>query len=141
MSWTIWPSRPAALRSVGLSLALLLSLCPEMAMSVGQECMASYYRTKSPACVDGLLTEFRQAPRAGSDPNTVIGFLAELFRSSPQERDRILSAEPSDYFKSVHLVSLYRAVSRTRPRNLPGRTTFLRSQTRFAQRIFRRSRR
>jgi hypothetical protein len=78
-------------------------------MSAGQECMASYYRTKSPACIDGILTEFRQAPRAGFDPNTLIGFLAELFRRSPQERDRILSAEPSDYFKSVHLVSLYRA--------------------------------
>ena len=78
-----------------------------MAMSAGQQCMASYYRAKSPACVDGILAEFRQAP--SSDPNTLIGFLAELFRSSPQERDRILWAEPSDQLKSVDLVSLYRA--------------------------------
>jgi hypothetical protein len=109
VSGTIWSGRPGAFRSVSFSLVLLTFLCPEVAISAGQECMASYYRTKSPTCIDGILVEFRQAPRAGFDSNTLIGFLAELFRSSPQERDRILSAEPSDYFKSVHLVSLYRA--------------------------------
>jgi hypothetical protein len=109
VSRTISPYRLAALKSVGFSIALLLSLYPEMAISMGQECMASYYRAKSPACVDGMLEEFRQASRTGSDPNTLIGFLAELFKSSPQERNRLLSAETSDYLKSVELVSLYRA--------------------------------
>jgi hypothetical protein len=109
VSWIIRSDLPAAMRNVGFSLALLAFLGPEVATAAGQECMASYYRTKSPACIDGILAEFGQAPRAGSDPNTLIGFLAELFRSSPQERDRILSAEPSDYLKSIHLVSLYRA--------------------------------
>jgi hypothetical protein len=108
VNWTTWPWRLAALKSVGISLALLL-LCPDMAMSMGQECMASYYRAKSPACVDGILAEFRQMPQGRSDPSTLIGFLAGLFRSSPQERDRILSAETSDYLKSIDLVSLYRA--------------------------------
>jgi len=89
------PHRLTVLKSIGFSLALLL-LSAEMAMSMGQECMASYYRAKSPACIDGTLAQFRQTSGHQSDPNTLIGFLAELFRSSPQERDRILSSESSD---------------------------------------------
>jgi hypothetical protein len=77
------------------------------ASALGQECMASYYRTRSSACVDGILADFRSAPRA--DPNTLTGFLAELFRSSPDERDRILKAETADYLKSIDLASLWLA--------------------------------
>jgi hypothetical protein len=105
--WTSWPGRLTALKIVGFSFAVLF-LYPEMALSMGQECMASYYRAKSPACVDGILAEYRQSGPA-RDPNNLIGFLAELFTSSAQERDRILSAESSDYLKSIDLLSLYRA--------------------------------
>jgi hypothetical protein len=72
--------------------------------------MASYYRSKQPSCVDDTLAQFRQEAGGGrADPNTVIGFLAELFRTSPQERERLLKAEPSDHVKSVDVISLYRA--------------------------------
>ncbi|WP_213288907.1 hypothetical protein [Bradyrhizobium sp. sGM-13] len=72
--------------------------------------MASYYRAKSPACVDDTRAQLRQmAANRQAEPNTIIGFLAELFRNSPQERERVLSAEPSNYMKSVDVISLYRA--------------------------------
>jgi hypothetical protein len=72
--------------------------------------MASYYRSKSAACVDDTLAQLRQTAASGrADPNTITGFLAELFRTSPQERERLLKAEPSDYMKSVDVISLYRA--------------------------------
>jgi hypothetical protein len=44
-----------------------------------------------------------------AEPSTIIGFLAQIFRGSAQERERILKAESSDYVKSVMLLSLYRA--------------------------------
>jgi hypothetical protein len=97
-----------ALSAAALLIALTISIVRcDPALALGQECMAAYYRTKSTACVDGILTEFRQKPR--SDPNTLIGFLAELFKDSPQERDRVLSAETADYMKSIDLASLWLA--------------------------------
>ena len=70
--------------------------------------MPDYYRTKAPGCVDSMLSQLRQtAPKA--EPNPMIGFLAQVFRTSPAEKRRILEAERSDYVKSVHLVVLYRA--------------------------------
>jgi hypothetical protein len=71
--------------------------------------MNDYYRTKRPGCLDSMLTQFRQAPRSKSDPNTIIGFLAQLFVTSPEEKQRILNDEPSDYVRSLDLVALYRA--------------------------------
>ncbi|XSC44946.1 hypothetical protein ACF1BQ_001050 [Bradyrhizobium sp. RDT10] len=72
--------------------------------------MASYYRSKQPSCVDDTLAQLRQTAASGrAEPNTIIGFLAELFRTSPQERERLLKAEPSNYMKSVDVISLYRA--------------------------------
>ena len=72
-----------------------------------QQCMTSYYREKSPACVDEVLAQFRQPPSRGSEP--MIGFLAQIFRSSPKERERILKEKSSDYRKAVILLLLYRA--------------------------------
>jgi hypothetical protein len=89
------------------SVLTFFSFSPRIGMAVGQECMHSYYRTKSSACIDEILADFRQRPQF--DPNTLIGLLAELFRTSPQERGRILKAEPSDQLKAIALVSLYRA--------------------------------
>jgi hypothetical protein len=101
-------TRPAILKSACMALSFLYS-CPDAAFAGVHECMASYYRTKSPVCVDELQTQLRQPPNARGDPSTIIGFLAQLFRTSSQERERIIKAEPSDYAKSVVLVSLYRA--------------------------------
>lgn len=71
--------------------------------------MNDYYRAKRPPCVDSILSQFRQAPRSKSDPSTMIGFLAQLFITSPAEKQRLLAKEPSDYVRSVDLVALYRA--------------------------------
>jgi hypothetical protein len=98
----------ARLRHAAAPILLLLScLKPDIALALGQECMLSYYRNPSQACIDGILLDFRQNPRA--DPNTLTGFLAELFRDSPEERDRILKAETADLMKSVDLASLWLA--------------------------------
>jgi hypothetical protein len=76
----------------------------------GQNCAADYYRTKLPSCVDSMLSQLRQMATSGkAEPNTIIGFLAQLFSTSPAERQRILDAEPSDYVRSVDLMALYRA--------------------------------
>jgi hypothetical protein len=67
-------------RCAVLLLCVVISLRPNAAQAIGQECMAMYYRSRSPACIDGMLAEFRQRPR--SDLNTLIGFLAQIFRTS-----------------------------------------------------------
>jgi hypothetical protein len=72
--------------------------------------MTGYYRTKSPGCVDDVLAQLRQMAASGrAEPNTIIGFLAEVFQTSPQERAHALKAEPSDYVRSIDLFSLYQA--------------------------------
>ncbi len=70
--------------------------------------MPDYYRTKAPSCVDNMLSQLRQTTPKG-EPNPMIGFLAQIFRTSPAEKKRILEGERSDYVKSVDLVALYRA--------------------------------
>jgi hypothetical protein len=98
----------AALSAATSLIALILSvICCDAVLALGQECMAGYYRTKSSACIDGILADFRNQP--GSDPNTLTGFLAELFKASPAERDRILKAETTDFMMSVDLASLWLA--------------------------------
>jgi hypothetical protein len=72
--------------------------------------MTSYYRAKSPACLDEVLAQIRQMPpNARAEPSAAIGFLARIFRDAPQERERILKSELSDNVKPVVLNSLYRA--------------------------------
>ena len=105
------PARPAKLGITGAVIALMfMQLCPGAAFAAAEGCTAIYYRAKSPACIDDALTTFRQAAESNNgEPDSLIGFLAELFRTSPRERERLLNAEPSHYVKSVHLISLYRA--------------------------------
>jgi hypothetical protein len=92
-----------------VAIALLFVQC-RSAGAANQDCMADYYRTKAPGCVDSVLSQFRQAA-AGSkaDPSTIIGFLAQLLVVSPEDKQRILNDESSDHVRSVHLVALYRA--------------------------------
>ncbi len=71
--------------------------------------MTDYYRSKPAGCVDATLSQLRTATRTNSDPSTVIGFLAQLFVTSPAEKARILDNEPSDYIMSVELMALHRA--------------------------------
>jgi hypothetical protein len=93
---------------LAVAIALLVQCWP--AGAAGQNCMNDYYRTKAPGCVDSMLSQLRQtAPNAKGEPNPMIGFLAQLFRESPAEKQRILNDERSDYVKSVDLVALYRA--------------------------------
>jgi hypothetical protein len=101
---------PAIRKKARIAFALtFLYFCPDIALAGGQECLASYYRSKSPGCIDDVLAQVRQLPPSSRDPNTLIGFFAQLFRASPEERERILKTEPSDYIKSIELVGLYRA--------------------------------
>jgi hypothetical protein len=75
-----------------------------------QQCMTSYYRTKSPACLDEVLGQIRQMPaNTRAEPSATVGFLAEIFRSSAPERERTLKSELADNAKSIVLNSLYRA--------------------------------
>jgi hypothetical protein len=101
--------RSARRPSAAFALALLCFL-PAVGVASAQQCMTSYYREKSPACVDEVLAQFRQKPpNPRAEPSNMIGLLAQIFSSSAQERERILKAESSDYVKSVMLLSLYRA--------------------------------
>jgi hypothetical protein len=86
------------------------TFCSGVSFAAGQDCTTSYYRTRPPACVDDVLTQLRQRPpNPRAEPNSIIGFLAQLFRAFPQERERILKADLSENVKPVILVSLYRA--------------------------------
>jgi hypothetical protein len=89
-------------------IALLLIQCWP-AIAADSNCMNDYYRTKLPGCIDSMLSQFRQMPRPKSDPATMIGFLAQFFAASPEEKLRTLNDEPSEYLRSVYLVALYRA--------------------------------
>jgi hypothetical protein len=101
-------SEIAVIRFLAVAIALLFVQC-RPAAAANQNCMNDYYRTKSPDCVDTILSQFRQAARSKSDPNTLIGFLAQLFSASAAEKQRLLDNEPSDYVRSVDLMALYRA--------------------------------
>ena len=92
-------------RLLYVAIALLGIQCSPAAAD--QNCMTGYYRTKQPACVDSVLSQMRAGPNA--DPSAVIGFLAQIFSTSPAEKQRILQLEASSYVKSVKLVALYGA--------------------------------
>ena len=101
-------SEIAVVRFLYVAMALLFVHCwPSGAAA--QNCMNDYYRSKPSGCVDSILSQLRTAPRTKSDPSTVIGFLAQLFYTSPDEKQRILADESSDYIRSVDLAALYRA--------------------------------
>lgn len=102
--------RHTVLLSARTAVAMLFLCCfQDIALAGGQECMAIYYRAKPPACVDQVLADLRKTPPESREPTTVIGFLAQLFQDSSQERERILKAETSAYVRTVDLVALYRA--------------------------------
>jgi len=91
------------------AIMLLLLQCGA-AGATDSNCMNDYYRTKLPDCVDAVMSQLRQTvPGPKSDPNTMIGFLAQLFAKSPEERQRILGGESSPYVRAVDLLALYRA--------------------------------
>jgi hypothetical protein len=97
-----------AVKFLFVAIALLFIQCGP-AGAVDQNCMNDYYRAKLPACLDAMMSQFRQMPRPKSDPATMIGFLAQLFVTSPAEKQRILSSESSQYVRSVDVLALYRA--------------------------------
>jgi hypothetical protein len=95
-------------KRIVVAVALLFIQCFP-AGAADPNCMnENYYRNRLPSCIDDMLSPLR-ASGSKADPNTVIGFLAQLFSTSPEERQRLLENEPSDYVRSVELVALYRA--------------------------------
>lgn len=99
----------SARRALSAFALALLCFCP-VGVASAQQCMTSYYRAKSPACLDEVLAQIRQMPpNARAEPSAAIGFLAQTFKDSPGERERIVKSELSDNLKSVVLNSLYRA--------------------------------
>src|SRR5450631_3183374 len=66
--------------------------------------------TKLPACVDAVLSQPRQM-EAGTTSAlpALVGFLAQLFSMSPEEKQRILAGASSQPFKVIELFALYRA--------------------------------
>src|SRR5204862_7872596 len=97
-------------RLLYVAIALLCLQCSPAGAADGQNCMASYYHTKPAACVDSVLSQLGQmGPGTKSDPSAVIGFLAQIFSTSPAEKQRILQGEASAYVKSVKLAALYGA--------------------------------
>ena len=101
-------SEIVVIKLLAVAIALLVPYWP--AAAAGQDCMTGYYRAKSPACVDSVLSQLRQtAPNANGEPSAIIGFLAQLFATSSAEKQRILADERSDHVKSLDLAALYRA--------------------------------
>ncbi|WP_441233693.1 hypothetical protein [Bradyrhizobium sp. 930_D9_N1_4] len=107
------PARPlkACSRRIRILAAVVGALmpalfCSNIAFAIDRECIAPYYRSKSLACVEQTLAELQETNK--QDPNTIIGFLAQIFRDQPS-RARLLKSEASNYTKSIMLVGLYRA--------------------------------
>ena len=98
----------ALVKIPGIAILLVLVQLGSAA-AANTDCMSHYYRSKPADCIDSTLSQLRTATRSKSDPSTVIGFLAQLFVTSPAEKARILNDEPSDYIRSVDLVALHRA--------------------------------
>jgi hypothetical protein len=94
-------------KSLVVAIALLFSQCWPAA-AADQNCMASYYRTKPPACIDGVLSQLDQSS-SKSGANTVIGFVTQIFSTSPEEKQRVLREASSRYVRSIDLAALYSA--------------------------------
>jgi hypothetical protein len=93
-----------------IAIALLAIIQCFPAQAADPNCMNDYYRDKQPACVDTILSQIRDAPSwPKSEPKTLIGFLAQLFRMSPAEKQRVTASERSEYLRGIYLQSLYRA--------------------------------
>ena len=96
-------------------LALLACLLlPVPAAAAGGECMNTYYKTRDPACADTLVVNLR--PSKGEAPGQenlryqgIVGFLAEVFRSSPQDRQRLLDMPLQPHVRLVVIEALLRA--------------------------------
>ena len=73
-------------------------------------CSASYYKTKSSACVDDVVGRATNLPAHMRGPSSdIVGFLGEVFRVSPKEKQRVLSAEADRITRAVEIMSLHRA--------------------------------
>ena len=99
----------AAVKFLYVAIGLLLLQCLP-AVAEDQNCMNDYYRTRIPACVDAVLSQFGQpVPGTTSEPSAVVGFLAQIFITSSTEKQRILSSASTVFVKWVDLLALQRA--------------------------------
>ncbi|MEN6620628.1 MAG: hypothetical protein ABFD50_03625, partial [Smithella sp.] len=96
------------MKKIFLMLLLLLLALPCIASAdEGSECMANFYQTRNSACISMLINEL---PKQGNKINpAVLGFFAEILRSDPQERMRILKKNIPSSVKPLIIEALYLA--------------------------------
>ncbi len=101
----------AKMKNIGTLLALFF-LFPVVGLAADNDCYATFYQTKNTQCVDSLVESLESSvsanPSAG-DSQAAVGFLAELFRAYPQEKERVLHMKTSARTKSIFIAALYRA--------------------------------
>ena len=74
-------------------------------------CMATFYQTKDMACINTILDKLRDSADSWANsprsvPYAPTGFLAEVFRDYPKEREHLLHQNVPDPFKSLYLTAL-----------------------------------
>ena len=98
-----------------LTLLLIFVALPAVARAAESvNCYETFYQTKDMACIDTLIKELpKLGGGAGKEKATVnpalLGFLAEIFRSYPQAKSRILSQDVPRATKLFFAESLYEA--------------------------------
>lgn len=99
---------------IGLLMLALGCVAPFAAKAAPGECMASYYKEKSLACVDESLAFFRSLgpnpePQKRAHMANPIGFIAGVFLTSEPETQRILGQDATPYMKDVFFRALLHA--------------------------------
>jgi|GEM_PF-1515479 len=95
--------------------AAALSFCSQTAHAAAQgDCLAHYYETKSSICVDELIAKLGQGSVVSDGKNglgnpAATGFLAQLFKQNPDEKQRLLRAENSLRLRELFTAALYLA--------------------------------
>lgn len=108
------------MRGIAYGLLALLLVCAAgvpLQAAGPADCMRAYARTHDPACVDQVLAAVRPSPSAKPGQETmfmqsVVGFLAEILASSPQERRRVQTLPLSPLAREACAEALWRAGQR-----------------------------
>lgn len=98
---------------LAFALVFLTNLGTARAAPAGQDCYVTFYQTKDAKCIDQLIDMVRKQEASGSQarsaPQAAIGFLAQIFREYPEQKERLLAENASPRLKSVYLAALVRA--------------------------------
>lgn len=98
-----------------IAILLVLFVLPSICAAGGNaDCMMSFYKTNDMACVSVLLEPLRtssaeQIGKGTADLQAIVGFLAEIFRAYPKDKERILKEDASYLAKSIYIEALCRA--------------------------------